>query len=178
MSFQAFIQQSGKQLVIKKHDHVFMQGEDERHIYFVRAGLLKAYYVSEDGKEYIKSFILPGNTIGSLTATYKKSYCSFNLVALQDSQLIQIPFDELLNTAHQSQEVANELMGILLNLAMKKERREYELLCMPAEERYQQMLQSTPALFDLVTQNDIARYLGITPVALSRIKKRLLSLDS
>ena len=51
--------------------------------------------------------------------------------------------------------------------------REYELLCLSAEERYVRHLDNTPELFDLVTQNEIARYLGVTPVGLSRIKKRL-----
>ena len=55
---------------------------------------------------------------------------------------------------------------------MKKERREREFLTESAEERYRMLLERSPALFDKVTQKDIARYLGITPVALSRIRKR------
>ena len=35
------------------------------------------------------------------------------------------------------------------------------------------MLDTAPAILDLVTQNEIARYLGVTPVGLSRIKKRV-----
>ena len=34
------------------------------------------------------------------------------------------------------------------------------------------LLGRSPELFDKVAQKDIARYLGITPVALSRIRKR------
>jgi DNA-directed RNA polymerase specialized sigma subunit len=34
------------------------------------------------------------------------------------------------------------------------------------------LLERSPELFDKVTQKDIARYLGITPVALSRISTR------
>ncbi|MEM7216256.1 MAG: hypothetical protein AAF423_12000 [Pseudomonadota bacterium] len=56
---------------------------------------------------------------------------------------------------------------------MKKEMREYELLCLSAEDRYRRLMKSTPDIFNLVTQNEIARYLGVTPVALSRIKKRV-----
>lgn len=56
---------------------------------------------------------------------------------------------------------------------MKKERREYELLCLSAEDRYRALMENTPQLADMVTQNEIALYLGVTPVGLSRIKKRV-----
>jgi hypothetical protein len=57
---------------------------------------------------------------------------------------------------------------------MKKERREYELLCLPAEARYRALLERQPNIYESITQNDIARYPGITPVALSRIKQTIL----
>jgi CRP-like cAMP-binding protein len=65
------------------------------------------------------------------------------------------------------------VIEFLLALYMKKEQREYELLSLPAAERYQRLCAEDPDLIEQVTQNDIALYLGITPVALSRIKKRL-----
>ena len=69
--------------------------------------------------------------------------------------------------------LANELIERLIQLAMKKEQREFEFLCMTAEERYLKMLGTSPELIESVTQNDLAKYLGITPVGLSRIKKRV-----
>ena len=61
---------------------------------------------------------------------------------------------------------------------MKKEIREYELLCLSAEDRYKRLLKHTPDILKLVTQNEIARYLGITPVGLSRIKRRVADSSS
>ena len=49
----------------------------------------------------------------------------------------------------------------------------YDLLCRSAEERYRVFLAQEPALADRLTQSDIARYLGITAIALSRIRRRL-----
>ncbi|TQV89348.1 Crp/Fnr family transcriptional regulator [Aliikangiella coralliicola] len=177
MNFDSFIQENGKQVIFKKHEHVFMQGESNDNFYFLRSGLLKAYYVLEDGRESVKSFILSGNTITSLTAAYTKEQCSFSLVALQESQLIEIPFDCIEEATRRSHDMARKVIEILLSLSMKKERREYELLSLPAEERYRQLCETSPQLIEAVTQNDIARYLGITPVALSRIKKRLLNMN-
>jgi len=41
-----------------------------------------------------------------------------------------------------------------------------------AEERFHLLLEASRELIDSVTQKDIAHYLGITPVALSRIRGR------
>ena len=41
-----------------------------------------------------------------------------------------------------------------------------------APERYRLLCERSPELIERLTQKDIARYLGITPVALSRIRAR------
>lgn len=57
---------------------------------------------------------------------------------------------------------------------MSEWEREYELLCLSAEDRFRKLMETKPEIADLVTQNEIARYLGVTPVGLSRIKKRVM----
>ena len=163
----------GQPVTLQAGRHVFRQGDRDRKLYLVQQGLLKAYYVTDDGKETIKSFILQGDFIGSLTASYKQEACSFNLVCEEQSSLVPMNFDVLYAASRENVAIATRLLDILLGLAMKKERREMELLCLSAEERYRQLRERSPELLERVKQKDIARYLGITPVALSRIRKRL-----
>ena len=54
-----------------------------------------------------------------------------------------------------------------------QERRERELLTLNAEERYRLLVQERPELVSLVPQKDLARYIGVTPVAMSRIVSRV-----
>lgn len=58
---------------------------------------------------------------------------------------------------------------------MKKEARERELLILNAVERYRVFLREYPDLEKRIKQHMIASYLGITPVALSRIRKEISS---
>lgn len=162
----------GQQQSFQRHESIFCQGDDDGHIYFVQTGLLKAYYVSSEGKESIKSFVAEGNMIGSLNSVLNQAGCSFSLVALEASQLLRLPFSLLVDKAAQSHPLANDVIQQLLALAMKKEQREFEFLSLSAEQRYQRFLAQAPQLIDRITQSDMARYLGVTPVALSRIKKR------
>ena len=125
------------------------------------------------GKEFVKSFIEEGELIGSLIACNTTEPCTFNLLCLEDCSLLQIPFKNIekltVNNAHFSQFIIKGL----INLAIKKERREFEFLCLTASERFALFKERSPNLVNRVTQNDIAHYLGITPVALSRIKAEL-----
>ena len=59
------------------------------------------------------------------------------------------------------------------NMALRKEEREHDFLCLTPEDRYRAFVEDNPTLASRITQADIARYLGITPVALSRIRKRM-----
>lgn len=172
MDFYSFLETKGQVVHKKKNDHLFRQGELDVSLYYIKAGLLKAYYISEEGKEFVKSFLMPGNVIANLTSVHLKEPCSYSVVCLETSDLIKVAFEDLYRLGKENQSVAINIIDVLLKLALKKERREYEFLCMSAEKRFQQIREKTPELLDKVTQNDVAGYLGITPVALSRIKNR------
>lgn len=172
MNFYELLQLEGVKVVKDKGEHIFVQGDADRSLYFVQSGLLKAYYTSEDGKESVKSFLMPSDIIGSLTSAYLNGSCSFSLICLEPTTLKEIPFEILNEYSKNDLEVASNMIELLLLFAMKKEQREFEFLCMSAEERFCRIAEESPMLLERVTQNDLSRYLGITPVGLSRIKKR------
>jgi len=173
MTFEEQVAQIGRRITKERGAHLFRQGESDRTIYIVKTGLLKAYYLSDDGRESVKSFLLAGDKIGSLKGFMSETGCSFSVVCLEPSELIGVSFDALYARSRDNQAMANEIVDFLLAFGMKKETREYELLCLSAEDRFKRLLEAAPSLLERVTQNDIARYLGVTPVGLSRIKTRL-----
>lgn len=173
MSLSTYFNDCGELIELDRGDVVFRQGENSDFIYSIRTGLLKAFYITADGKERIKSFVREDDVFGNLSALLSKRGCSFTLVCLEPTSLMRIRFSKFQKLAKTDLVVANQLVRLLANLAIKKERREYEFLCLSAKERYGLLADTTPELLDRVTQNDIARYLGITPVALSRIRSRM-----
>ena len=173
--FEDFVRQAGEPMEIGARQHLFRQGDASSSLYVVRDGLLKAYYLTPDGKESIKSFIMAGDMIGSLSAVHGQADCSFSLVSQTPCQLIKLSFDTLFEASRSNVEIAATVIDFLLGYGAKKERREYELLCLSAEERYRLLRDKSPAVLDMVSQQEIALYLGVTPVALSRIKRRIVS---
>jgi len=175
MDFMSLMETRGKSVNRKKGEHIFFQGKKDTSIYFIKSGLLKAYYTTEEGKEFVKSFLVTNDVIGSLSSAYKGDHCSFSLICLEDTSLIEIPFSVIYDHSKTNQMIANHMIDLLLSFSIKKEKREYEFLCLTAEQRYRILEKEMPDIIDKVTQNDLARYLGVTPVGLSRIKKRVNS---
>ena len=164
----------GKRLELDRGQVLLRQGERDNRVFVVRSGLLKAFYQTLEGNESIKSFLAEGEGIASLQAVAGPGESTFGLQALEPASVVAVPGERLM-ALQRDPALAPLLSRLLLNVAMKKERREYELLCLSAERRYALFCQRSPALLQRVTQADIARHLGVTPVALSRIRKRLNS---
>ncbi len=154
MNFHELLQNEGVTLEKEKGENIFMQGEADKSLYYVQSGLLKAYYTSEDGKESVKSFILANDIIGSLAASFSNKHCSFSLVCLEPTKLRKIPFDVILEHSKKDLEIANNMIEVLLKFSIKKEEREFEFLCLSAEERFCKLIKLHPTLLEKITHND------------------------
>lgn len=157
---------------IRKGTVLFRQGELAKNFYFVKEGLVKAYYSTPDGKQFIKTFVQEGGFIASMQAIVSDQPSSFTAICLEDCQILETTGSKLLHAVSIDTEYLRMLNTLLLKLASKKERREFELLCLPPEKRYRLLCEQEPELVKRLSLEDVARYLGITPVSLSRIRKR------
>ena len=163
----------GKEIVCKKGEHIFVQGEVCKDIFCMQSGLVKLYYNTLEGKEWIKSFIADQGIIGSRTSQTLNLPSPFSGLCLENTVMIRFPYDLFESVCVSDPKIAENLFQFTQWLGLKKELREHQLLCQTAEEAFVDFRQSNAGLVDRLTQIDIARYLGITPIALSRIKRRL-----
>lgn len=153
-------------------DFLIKQGAKASEFAFVFSGVLREYYLTDQGNEYIKSFNFPGDFTGSYFDLLTEQPSTCNIRAITDCELAVAKFSEFRKLF--SQDIAWERLGRIFaeNLFLKKARREYELLALSAEKRYDLLLESRPDIEELVPQYHIASYLGITPVSLSRIRAK------
>ncbi len=166
-------EQRGVELHYKKGEYLFRQGEVCTEVFFMSRGLVKFYFNTLEGKEWIKSFVADKGVLGSRSSQLLKMPSPFSALCLEDTQVVRFPYEIFEAVCFDNLELAQAVFHFTQWLGVKKELREYQLLCLSAEEAYQAFVSSNPTLVTRLTQIDIARYLGITPIALSRIKKRL-----
>ncbi|MDO8652767.1 MAG: Crp/Fnr family transcriptional regulator [Undibacterium sp.] len=158
---------------IDKGADVFSVGEWQPYVYVVRSGSVKLSYLSEDGQEWIKSFIVDGDFFACpnvLTAGLKTDYFAS---ALEDCCIEQVDYASLRQLTERHPDWQKAIRQLLEWHIVRKEQRERELLTMTPEERYLSFLDTYPLLSARIQLRDVAHYLGVTPEALSRIRKRL-----
>lgn len=139
----------------------------------VATGVVKLVYPREDGSERIKSFIAEGGFFASLAALAPDGRTSFAAVAMTELAVEQMPYVALREFGDRHVAWQRALRVGIEYYGARKEKRERELLMLSPEQRYRLFLDEEPALAARIAQKDLALYLGITPVALSRIRGRL-----
>jgi CRP-like cAMP-binding protein len=151
---------------------LFSQDEAHPFLYVVRQGLLKLTYLNEHGDEWTKSLVAEGQFFASLSAL-RSGLTSFSVCAIEASLLERIPFRLIERLADRDLAWSRMVRNALMIFAERKERRERQFLTMSAESRYRLLLEEEPHLAARVPQKDLASYLGVTPVGLSRIARRV-----
>lgn len=165
-----------------KRGEVLQRGGDEsKHAYFVRKGLLRSFIVDEKGKEHVYMFAPEGWIISDIQSTAMQSPAILSIDALEDSEVEVIRsdiFEELVNRHMGSHpEFASiELTRLLRRIAVLQ-KRVLLLLSASATERYQEFIATYPNLRQRISQRMVASYLGITPEALSRLRLELIKSD-
>lgn len=148
---------------------IFESGCRHPYVYVVLEGLVKLVYLRADGDAWIKSFIGAGQFFASLSAL-QGGLTSFAAETLEPMLAERLDFNQLQARAAVSLPWQRALTQALLIYGARKEARERDLLTLSATERYEALLREAPHVSQRLRQQDLARYLGITPVSLSRIK--------
>lgn len=141
-------------------------------------GLFKLVYLRADGGERIKSFIAEGGFFASLAGLMPGGRTTFAAVAMSDAGIEQLSYEQLRVFGDRHVAWQRALRAGIEFYGARKEKRERELLTLTPEERYRLFLAEEPELAARVPQKDLALYLGVTPVALSRIRGRIARLAS
>lgn len=174
---EPLLQSSMTRRMLTKGAHVIRQNQVMADFFIVEHGLVKLYYMTRLGKEWVKSFIPEGGAFGSRTCQITGRGSPFAAVCLEDTCLVVLPYAVFRGVLLDRPDLLASVFQLTEEISLKKEKREYELLCRTAEERYRGFCQDEPELAHRLSQMDIARYLGVTPIALSRIKKRISQPD-
>ncbi|WP_341214866.1 Crp/Fnr family transcriptional regulator [uncultured Wocania sp.] len=163
-----------KKINFKKGKIISEYNKVEPYVYFINTGIVEMTiksYVSEK----IIDFFFENDMFAGLTSFLTQAPSNVQVTALIDCELEMIAYPDLFKSYETSFE-ANKFSRILFEQAyIRKSNREKDFLSKTAEERYAEMFQTHSKYISSIPVNKIAKYLGIHPESLSRIRKKLNS---
>ncbi|MFN8575594.1 MAG: Crp/Fnr family transcriptional regulator [Candidatus Sericytochromatia bacterium] len=162
-----------RKIVLKKGDFFIREGEIPNKFAFNIQGLFRYYYIDNKGNDFTKGFIKENELIISYSAMIQNKQSSYFIEALEDSIILVILYKDWLELVKKNILLELVTKSFLEKGFIKKESREREFLLDDAKTRYKNFLVEFSDISNRLKDYHIASYLGITPIALSRIKKNL-----
>ena len=140
-------------------------------VLFVHRGLLRFYYPSDGGKEANKAFVAEGESAGALGAAALGVPPLYGVEALEPSTVLVAACDALAELMDRDRALDRFGRRLAETILARKERRTRSFMQQSAAERYADLVRSRPDLVQRVPQYEIASYLGVTDVHLSRVRR-------
>jgi CRP-like cAMP-binding protein len=162
----------GECLVTKDFDKgalLLKESQVCKYLYFIDEGLAKTYF-SKDGKEFIMRFFPEDALFTVIDSFTTQSVSPYMIMALEKTSVTYISQQDLesLSAKFHCIETAYRRLLSMANVNMMK--RVSEMLEEKAGERYNHFLNDNGAILQRISLGDLANYLGITQVSLSRIR--------
>jgi CRP-like cAMP-binding protein len=161
---------------IRKGDFLLHRGETARFDSYVDKGCLKASFIDKNGEEHVVQFAEENSWITDYDSFTNSTPSNLEIVALEDSELLQIEHDRLAQLFERIPKFERFYRVVYEQHFISLYRCLISLLSNSAEERYQVFKQKYPRLINRIPQHQIASFIGISPEYLSRIRSRNASL--
>jgi CRP-like cAMP-binding protein len=156
----------------KEKSKILSVGQIEKNIYFLISGVVEVGRIT-DGKETIFDFKYPNGFISSFSSFYTQKISDVYISCLTDCVVQKISLSEFKH-AQKTSLIANQLGRHILMLAyLSAVKKEKDLSTKSPQERYWELVKNRPEILQLVPNFRIAKFLGMHPTSLSRMKKKI-----
>jgi CRP-like cAMP-binding protein len=160
--------------LLKKKTIFLKEGMVEDHISFIQEGVVR-FYIPKEFKEneVTFGFCFKNQFVSAYDSFLTQKPSLYELETLADTTLYSMSHADL-QEVYQTTLIGN-LIGRLTaeRLFYIKSKREQSLLNETPEQRYLKLFKERPALMHVIPLKYVSSYIGVTPQALSRIRKRI-----
>jgi len=158
----------------KKGDIFIQKNKADKCEYIILEGICKSFLISPEGNEITLSFFKNKSIISPYTTRIKKGVSILNFKALTDLKIVKMDaklFEKLIIENIEVRDFAN---SVLRNELVRKTDKEIGFASLTAKQRLNEFREQFIELENIIPHTDIATYLGITNVSLSRLRRDLL----
>ena len=157
---------------LKNKEIIVRENTKSRKAFFIIKGTLRSYLVNDKGIEK-NIFLRPRHTVmASPNGIFENNPAKYTIETIGNSELLVFNFKSFEELAFKNANILKFYIFAFKEIIQTMVYRVESMINRMPEQRYEDLLQKSPQFFKTVYHKDIASYLGITPVSLSRIRKR------
>lgn len=170
-AIKKFCRENGRAAHYSKDDVFVQQGCVGKYLGVVESGYFKYTTLTSSGNEAVVGFAFEGEIVADYYNSFNRLPSEVTIKAGADSLVSQIRTPEARNVFYASFD--GNLSAVNGALFSEIYSRHLELYRKTPTERYIDLITLYPQILDIVSLRDIASYLLVTPVYLSRIRKKI-----
>jgi len=158
---------------VPKNHFFIREGDASTEIAVVIRGVFRSYYIDEEGNDFTKYFYPEGSMLFSYKAHIERESSSYSIESLEESEILCAKISDFERAVESSVTLRTFYKNFIDKILVMKEEHACSFKLLDSTGRYRQFLSQYPGLESRIKQHHLASYLGITPVSLSRIRKKL-----
>lgn len=158
---------------LKRKEFLLKQGDTCKTENFIVKGCLRTYTIDDNGFEHIVMFGVEDWWVGDLLSFLTQSPATYFIDALEDTEILQISKPKLDRLFETVPKFERFFRLILQNAFIAQQQRINQNLSYTAEQRYLDFISKHPDLEQRLSQKQVSAYLGVTPVFLSMLRRKI-----
>jgi CRP-like cAMP-binding protein len=168
--------ESGLSVIELKPKHFFIHANTmQKEIGFVYSGLLRAFYIDNNGDEISVNYFRENRYATHYSAFITQTPSKYYFQCLEPTVLVTISYKHI-QEGYERFPIFERYGRLVAEAVLKIQQKRIEgFLFDNAETRYLDFIKENPDLFNRVSLSYLASYLGIERQSLTRIRKKLAS---
>lgn len=157
---------------LKPNEIFISKGDITNKARFIQEGLVRAYTYDDEGREI--TFLLRWeNQFFRPYESLLKQPSKYYFQALEVTKIIELDFQIIQNYIEEHPIYSKKYSEVLKSILFETLEHLESFVLLSPEKRYLKIINEKPDIIHRVQDRYLASFLGITPVSLSRIKKRI-----
>jgi len=159
---------------VRKRSYLLQEGEICDFEAYIVKGCVRTYYLSDDGTETILSFAIEDWWVSDLYSFTEQKPSDMFIETIEDSELLIIDRKGKAELYEKLPQFETLFRLLVQRSLFALQRRFHSLVSQTAEQRYLAFVEKYPQIVQRVPQNQIARYLGVSPEFLSKVRSTII----
>lgn len=152
--------------------HILLEeGEIAHNIYIIKNGCIRQWH-NANGKDITCQFYFENSMVASLESLLSHTPSEYTLESVLPTTAVVINGDDLKDRIINNPDKQYETLSYITTRMLHYSKLFLSKIKETPQERYEKLIKENPEIIQRVPQHYIATYLGISPVSLSRIRKR------